>query len=169
MSVTVPALFTPMFNSEFALDAPVSEEALRKLGQNINMLSVVACPGQIRLMLVNIPGVPIPAADQFQLCDGSTIADSNSPLNGFTTPSFLGSYIITAAAQTTNNSVGAASINLEHKHVTLNFSYTNPDAIGADGDNLAVVTHNHAIADDLVSSFDLTPVYMAFAVYIKIN
>lgn len=173
--IVFPNLFSPLYDSEFGVSAPVSEETIRKLVQNMNMLSRLACVGQIRLAQPNIPGAPQPSLIQFQYCDGSEITEPNSPfkttggVNRFT-PNMTDKYIRGAANATATAAIGAATANFQHDHGGATGLWCHP--VGPeDGDEEPSVSfcHDHSISPDLDPASPLDPQYIYLAIYLKIN
>lgn len=175
MAVTYPPVYSPVFDAEFDVESPVSEETVRKLIQNCNMLSLLACVGQVGMFQPNIPGCPPLSVIQFQFCDGNEITDTTSPLassGGVTrnTPDLRGKYIRNAHNSTTNGSIGAATINLSHDHGTHTGSFcfgAGPEG-GSDYDSIPFC-HTHTINADLNAAEPLNPAYIAYAFFLKIN
>lgn len=168
--VTYPTLYTSFFDSEFAVEAPISEEVVRKMIQNCNMLSRLAVVGQVAMVQPNIPGSIIPSAEQFRFCDGSVLSNGDSALDGQTIPDMRDKYVRAASTTTTNDDVGNATINLTHDHGGVTGDLTHP--LGPDAGasyNTAWVTHNHTIPQDLTSPITLNLKYMYFAFYLKIT
>lgn len=174
MSATYPPVFTPIVDAELDLNAPVSEEVVRKIAQNLNMLSKLAFVGSYRAVHLQLSGSTVPSTGQFQLCNGSEIVDSTSPLstqgsNQHFTPNLINKYIRVAGSTSSNGTVGADSNNLEHDHGGLTGAYIHQQKSEEDGPHSQVYNHYHSISKDLSPAEIINPPYMNTVFYLKIN
>jgi hypothetical protein len=177
MSATYPPVYSPFADAEFDLNAPVTEESVRKLAQNLNMLSKLAFIGSYRALHLGIPGVDVPSTAQFHYCDGSEILDTTSPLStqGSTqhfTPNLINKYIVAAASTSANNTVGGDINNLAHNHTGFTGGTEHQHTrIAEDGDKHddPGYDHNHTISSDLNAAEPINPAYLNLGYYIKIN
>jgi hypothetical protein len=182
MSVIVPPIYTPIDDQEVSYKRPVSEETVRKLCQNINLLGSLAIIGSIRAVALNQPGVPVPATDQFQLCDGAKITDPVSPLRSVIgtdrfAPNLKDKYIRGAANATTNTdtgdlpSGGSATRDLSHTHTTGNVC--SPFGIigdaGTERRAYETACHNHGVDADLTTPDPIELGHQQIAFFLKIN
>lgn len=175
MAVTVPVMFTSIEDAEVEVTRPVSDELVRKIIQNVNMLAELAKIGQIISIAVNQPGVSAPNPAQFQQCDGSEITQENSPLQstgGFTryTPD-LRKHFIRGAPNEAANGYTAAELtnNLSHTHSTTNVC---TGVVGEEGDErhgYADLCHNHGVNADLSTADPIDLAYVKTVFYLKIN
>lgn len=174
MAIVKPVIFTPVEDAECVRNRPVSEEVVRKLIQNSNMLAALAVIGSLRTIALNQAGVVAPNTDQWQLSDGSQIVHPQSPITSITptnrfTPDFTGKYIRGAFSTTVNNVGGAPSVNLSHFHgvgsVCVGLSGEEGDEQNAYGNGC----HSHSIFNDLDPAEILELAHQQIAVYLKIN
>lgn len=185
MSITYPVLFTAVHDTETTVERPVSEETIRKIIQNINMLSKLHVIGSVKAVALNQPGVTAPTTSQWQVCDGSDISDTDSPLAsifGTTryTPNIRGRFVRGANASTTsgNELGGASSIAHSHNHFGTVATYIPPATFVVDGpgdpsDPFAPAAgpsfeHSHNIASQSISA-TLDPLHEQVEFYLKIN
>jgi hypothetical protein len=180
MSVVVPPIFTPIDTNELALNRPLSEETVRKLVQNVNMLGRLSLIGSIRAIAVNTGGVPQPSTDQFQYCDGGSIVNEASPLRATSghdrkTPKLNDKYLRGAHTTITNDDTGDLNPgefrtrNLSHTH-TVGFVCTG--IIGEEGNErhaYANLCHTHGMTDDLSAVDPIDLIHVQTAYYLKIN
>lgn len=177
MSAKFPTVYTPFYDAEFDVESPVSEEVVRKMAQNINLLGKLACIGQIRMAQPNIPGAPVPSPIQFLFCDGTTeITDGTSPLSTVTTPNFppdfRNKYIRGAANSSTNSVVGANTANFAHNHGAATGQYDHTRFTHSVYMFWAsFYKHRHVgMTSDLSATQTLMDLgYMYLAIYLKIN
>lgn len=69
----------------------------------------------------------IPIPDGWQFCDGSSITDLRSPINGFTTPDLRDKFVrgkTTTASGTTSG--GSDTVNLQHSHTVNSHTHSTP-------------------------------------------
>lgn len=181
MSVVVPVCFTELDSNELNINRPVSEETVRKLIQNINLLGQLAIIGSIRAIAVNTPGVPPPNTDQFQYCDGGEITNDFSPLRSTsghtrTTPKIADKYLRGALNVDVNDDTGDLAVggfvtrDLSHTHNTANV-FQNV-TVGEEGDERHAYNnraHNHGIDADLNPADPIDLAHVQTAYYLKIN
>ncbi len=181
MAIVYPVVFTAMDDQEYGNLAPVSEEAVRKLVQNVNLLGKLAPVGSIRAIAVNSHGVPPVNSDQFQFCDGGEITNGYSPLQTTIgtpryTPKLNDKYLRGAADTTTNNDSGDLSPggtltrNLSHSHGGNTQPLVNGSS-GQSGSDVKAydVNHFHSISSDLSSTDPIDMAHVQTAYYLKIN
>jgi hypothetical protein len=177
MSVIVPIIFTPIEDIEVSFERPNSEEILRKLSQNINMLGKLAIIGSIRAIALNQQGVLSPDSIQWQRADGSEITEGTSPLRttGITnrfTPDMRDRYIRGADASTTifNELAGNALVNLRHAHTGITGGATFA-TVGEEGNEqrAAGPAHTHSISPELSSTEPLEVANQQIDMYLKIT
>jgi hypothetical protein len=174
MAVIKPVMYTPIEDAEVSEGNPVSDETVRKLVQNSNMLGALACIGSIRAIAVNVVGVPAPSVDQFQYCDGSEITHPQSPLqstSGFTrlTPDTRQRYIRGATSESSNGLTALnPTNNLSHTHTT---GFVAPVLVGYIAEECKgwEVPHNHTVNADLSATDPIDPAHFQIALYLKIN
>lgn len=177
MSVTYPAVFTAVDDLETTVERPTSEETIRKIIQNINMLSKLNVIGSVRAIALNQAGVPAPTTSQWQVCDGSAITDTNTPLSG-NTPNIRSRFIRGANGSTTsgNELGGAASVSHTHTHGGVTGAYTTPSVFNVDADGSALPVmrigdsqaHTHNMTTESVTA-TLDPLHEQVEFYLKIN
>jgi hypothetical protein len=174
MAVTYPVMFTSIEDAEVGVERPVSDETVRKLIQNVNMLSGLAKIGQVISVAVNQIGVPAPQPNQFQQCDGTEITQENSPLQstgGFDrfTPQLEKFFIRGAPDESSNFQTDAELTNdLSHTHSTGTVHTPN---VGEEGDERHGYDHdhNHGVDTDLSAAEPIDPAHMKVVFYLKIN
>lgn len=174
MAVIKPVFFNSIHDSEVNYTRPVSEETMRKMIQNCNMLAALAVIGSVRCVALNQQGVTVPNTDQWQAATGGQITHPQSPItsvgptNRFT-PDFTNRYIRGAAAPTVNGVGGAYTTNLEHDHIA------STDCVGLSGEEgdeqpcYISGCHFHTIDNDLSATEPLEVAYQQVATYLKIN
>ena len=171
--IVVPAIFSPMIDAEVEYARSVSEETVRKLVQNANMLGQLMPLGTIRAIALNQPGVAVPSTTYFQLADGSEITNPLSILRSIGialrfTPDLKSKYIRGAPNAVSNVVGGSASVNLAHMHGGFTGDLTG-SIVGQEGtEKTGRVTHNHPINPDLNASEPLEPSHQVVAFYMKI-
>lgn len=182
MAVTIPPMYTEFDDQELSYKRPVSEETVRKLIQNTNMLGSLALIGSVRAVAVNTPGVPLPSTAQFQLADGTQITDTNSPLQATSghpraTPKLNDKYIRGASSPTSNADTGdldpgtSRTRDLSHTH---NTGFVFSPIVGEEGDERKAydqdhLNHNHGIVSDLSDADPIELANVQTAYYLKIN
>jgi hypothetical protein len=173
MAAVRPVQFTDLYDEEFQENKPTSEETMRKLAQNMNMLRALLPIGMIKAYDINLPGVSIPDSDLFAYCDGSEIVAPNSPLNGAgtqNTPDMTSRHLRGGSSSTTsgNEAGGNATLDLTHTH-TIGDS-NDPGFTLEDGDQQPVgfATHTHDLAEDL-ALVNLELKHKKVAFYLKLD
>lgn len=177
MAITYPVMYTPVADKEVEFTRPVSDETVRKIIQNINMLSKLAEIGQIISVAVNQPGVSTPSPLQFQQCDGSEITQENSPLQSTSgspkfTPDTRDFFLRGAPDESTNGQTAPnLTTNLQHAHST---STIVQPRVGEGGDERHAYSdsdlpHNHPLSDDLNPAEPIDPANLKIVHYLKIN
>lgn len=176
MAVTKPLIFTSVEDAEVVANNSVSEETVRKMIQNSNLLASLALIGTIRTVALNQPGASAPNGDIFQLANGGEITHPQSPLatviptNRFT-PDLLNKYLRGAADDTNNNSGGSPTVNLQHDHGGNTATVSAPPLGAEGGDRYGYdpLTHLHTISDDMSTTEPNEVAHQEVAVYLKIN
>lgn len=172
MAITIPVIFTPIQDAEVKYTRSVTEETVRKMVQDCNMLGKLSPIGSVRAIQINQTGVQAPDSTIFQLMDGSEITFPDSPLRsvGLTqrfTPDMTGLYVRGAPNPSANNIGGSATIDLSHTHSIGNVSGS---IRGEEGDEkTARVPHSHPLANDLASDESLELAHQRLAFYLKIT
>ncbi len=176
MAVTKPVCFTEVPDAEVSLNRPTSEELMRKLFQNMNMMNELAVIGSIDAYAVNIPGVPVLEATIHQLCDGTEITEPHSPLRTINpttrnAPDIRNRFIRGANASTNsgNELGGSDTVNLAHDHGGVTGEFNGPINGEQGGDHNIADGHHHSIASALNATEPLDPAHMQIAYYLKIN
>lgn len=172
-----PVCYTDMYEEEFAGPAPVSEEVIRKMIQNVNLLRAIFPIGEIKAYQVNMPKVSIPLSTLFAYCDGGEITDNDTPLNGVGTqftPDMTNRYLRGGDSGTLpgNEAGGSDTINLGHTHVTGNAHNVNINTNNGDERDMGLLDHTHGV----VSALDAVSIaapnglkHMQIAFYLRIN
>lgn len=185
MAITVPVIFTDIDELELDENRPVSEETVRKMIQNVNLLGSLAPIGLVVAVAVNTPSVPPVNSTLFQYCDGGQITDTTSPLRATAghpraSPNMADKYLRGAPNATTNPDTGDlpagghATRNLSHNHTGGTGQIAGPSNVGEDGDerhayDLNFPFHNHPISSDLSSTDPIDLAHIQTAFYLKIN
>lgn len=172
MAAIRPVIFSESFEEEFQANRPVTEDTVKKLIQNANMLRALQPIAMVKAYQINMPGAKIPSSALYQYCDGAEIADFNSPLNGQgsqTTPDMTGRFLRGGFSTDTlgTEAGGSKQIDLTHQHATSN--YFNPNEL-EEGDQRrgGEPNHSHGTEPDLgVRALD--PKHMQIAFYLKVN
>lgn len=173
MSAVRPLQFTDMYDEEFAENRPTTEDVLRKLAQNTNMIRALMPIGMLKAYNINRPNVDVPSVDLFAYCNGTEIVAPNSPLNGAgtqNTPDMTNRYLRGGSNLTTsgNEAGGNATLDLTHTH---DIGNSNDPGFTMESGNERPVgfnTHNHDLSDDL-SVVNLTLKRMQIGFYLKID
>ncbi len=175
MAIIKPVNFTSIEDAEVQRDRPVTQETVRKMIQNSNLLGSLAVIGSIAHIQLNMPGVPTVNPDIFQFSNGSEITNEFSPLksvapNNYFTPNMTSKYVRGAEQGSGNNGTGGdATVNLSHSHTlgpALVFASCN------DGNDAPVYEgppHTHPVFSNFSSAEPLEPAHQELAVYLKIN
>lgn len=177
MAITNPVLYTPMLDEEVDVDRPVSEELVRKLFQNINLLLNLVPIGGVEVFNVNQVGVPEPSVTLFQYCNGDEITDATSPLassglSHYYTPDIRSKYVRGADGSETllTETGGNTTVNLAHDHTGFvgNVTKAPGESFGFGGIYGGDLTHKHSLASALGSvTLDLANFTVAY--FLKIN
>lgn len=169
-----PVTLTTAYNEEFGENRPVSEETIRKLIYNFNLLRALLPYAQVVAYQVNMPSVKIPNPDYFTFADGGEITAPTSPLNGAGnqyTPNMANRYLRGGSASTTsgNEAGGAATMNWTHTHF-IQYVGNNPGNLleASDERNAGTPLHNHGLAND-GSTVPLDLSHMEIAFYLRID
>lgn len=172
MAVTIPVVFTPIPDAEVKSKRSVTEETIRKMIQNVNMLGKLALIGSVRAIQLNQAGVQAPDSTIWQLMNGTEITNPNSPLRsvGLTlrfTPNMTSRYVRGASTDSANSSGGAATVNLSHFHDT---GAIGGETNGEEGEEkTARLVHTHPISADLSAAEPLELAHQRLAFYLKIT
>lgn len=174
MAITLPVMFTSIEDAEVAYTRPISDETVRKIIQNVNMLAELAKIGQIVAVAINQPQVQTPSPLQWQQCDGSEIVQENSPLQSvggsqrFTVD--MRSHYLRGAPDESTNTYTSANLtsNISHNHTTGFVGYA---TVGEEGDERHGYTapHNHPVNNDLSAAEPIDPSHLKVVYYLKIN
>lgn len=172
MAIVTPSRLIPISDAEVAFNTPVSEETVRKIGQNLNVMSALVPIGTVQAFAVAQPGVSSPSPDLWQVCDGAEITNPNSPLRtiGITTnftPNLTSKFICGAPNTTSNGTLGTATLDLTHKHVgTTGDTDGLHNAVSGSTANIRDL-HHHTIDDDLGVT-NLDPAHQEVLFYLKV-
>ncbi len=177
MAVTLPNCYTEVHDSEVDLNRPVSDETVRKIIQNVNMLAELAKIGQILSVAINQPGVPSPNPNLHQQCDGSEIIQSDSPLRSTSgtdrfTPNLIKFFIRGADDEDTNSQTAVdLTNNLQHNHSGFTGYFDAIYFIGEEGDERHSYqsVHRHGINNDQSAADPIDPAHLKVLMYLKIN
>lgn len=169
MTATRPIEYTDLHVEEFDLNAPVSEETLRKLVQNFNMVRALMPVAQVKAYHVNLSGVPTPNALLYQYCDGSVITDPTSPVSGGTTPTMASCYL-RGKSSGGSETGGGTTADATHGHTTdVEDTYLRGHVL-EEGNQRKSAQRAHV--HDMPSTplvFSLNPLYMQMCFYLRIN
>ena len=182
MSVVVPPIYTEIDDKELSLNRPTSEETVRKLVQNVNLLGTLAPVGLIVGVAVNTPGVPPVNSLLFQFCDGSQITDPTSPIRATlghprATPRINDKYLRGAPDTTSNPDSGDLDVggfatrDLNHNHGGAT-GFVCVGIVGEEGDErhgYEDLCHQHTISSDLSDEDPIDMAHVQTAFYLKIN
>jgi hypothetical protein len=168
-----PVVYTQCLEEEFREEEPVDNETVQKLIQNTNLIRALLPIGQVKAYQINIPGVKIPPAYLYQLCDGGEITEPSSPLNGAgpqSVPDMQGRYVRggSAATNSGNEAGGNATADLTHTHAIGNVASPFNKLEEGDEQLSGLDNHTHALTDDL-SVRNLDPAHLEVAMYFKIG
>jgi len=175
MAITKPPIFTSIEEAEVSFPRPVSEETVRKMIQNANMLAELAKIGSIICIQVNAQGVTAPSTDIFQIADGGQITHPISPLTPISpatafTPDMKERFIRGAFTQLSNPASSVPeTVNLNHSH---GVGQVCGPIVGEEGDERHGYEngcHSHGMSSDLNSAEPLDPAHIQVAMYLKIN
>jgi hypothetical protein len=176
MAVVRPVMFTSVDDLEVTFERPVSEETVRKMIQNANMLAALAPLGSVLHMQLNQPGVQPPLTSVYQLANGGEITEPTSPLRSIVpitrvVPDIRNRYVRGAPTLGTTGSGGSSTVNLSHTHSN---GVACAPINANDGNerrswNANFPCHDHTMNSDLSSAEPLDPAHQELAVYIKIN
>lgn len=174
MAIVRPVVLTDCYDEEFQQNRPVTEETVRKLIQNMNMLRALMPVGIVKAYQVNLPLVPTPKTYLYAYCNGGEITDGDSPLNGAGpqyTPDMVGRYLRGGDSSTTtmNEAGGAATVDLTHTHTIGTTNMTRRAQDGGGGIRAATQGHNHTVPDDLTTPTALDMYHLKIGFYLKIN
>ena len=171
MAIVKPVIFTSVHDAETTYGRTVSEETIRKMIQNCNLLGALSIPGQYRFVNLNQSGAGTPIADIFQAANGSAIVHPNSPLVG-TTPVMTNHYVRGANGVLGSDNVygGNSTTNLSHAHGTgVVCSVGKLCEEGNERRAWDFQCHDHIINNDLSGAEPLAPRCQQLAIYVKIN
>ena len=172
--------FVEMDDDQGKFATIMSHELATLIQQNIAYLAASIPIGHIAPIMVNIPGVPTPDPNVWQLCDGSEITNPFSPLasvgiNQRYTPDLRNKYPRCALLETTNPTGGTQTYDAEHDHGGVTGDTTPTPNVYWEGglfgphDRRKGDLHNHdlgnALADDIVVDY---PAHLKVNAYMKI-
>lgn len=174
--ITYPTVYTPIEDAEVAANAPASEETIRKMVQNMNMLLELCPIGSVQFIQINLQNAPTPNGNILQIMNGGEITNSESPLKSVApfnrfVPNMTGRYVRAAP----NENVigprigGDATVNLSHAHEilpALNGAQCNDGNEVPDYDNFF---HTHTSNFDLPSAEPLELSNQHVPAYMRIN
>jgi hypothetical protein len=181
MAITRPPALNELHVEDFDQNQPVTEDTIRKLIQNMNMLRALSPIGMVKAYHVEIPGVKLPDINLYNLCDGSNITASESPLFGFgatPTPDMRDKFFCGKPAGGGPATGGNATLALEHTHATQNY---NADVPGSQeyqeydqqlGWRTKFHNHGNLPAGPLGPTSDgliLNPIHMKMCFYLRVN
>ena len=173
MAITIPAIFTAIQDAEVKYGRSVTEETVRKMVQDVNLLGRLAPIGCVRGIQLNQIGVQVPDSNIWQLMDGSEITNPNSPLRtvGLTqrfVPDLIGNYLRGAPNVSINNFGGSPTVSIAHDHGGT--GVTGGGIRGEEGDEkTASVPHAHPITSNFSATEPLEPAHQRLAFYLKIT
>lgn len=173
MAIIVPPIFTPIVEEEVHYPHTVSEEVVRKLAHNMNLLGKLCPLGSIRAIQLNQHGVQAPDPILLQLCDGSEITNPISPLRtvGLAqkfTPNMTGRMVRGAPDTVSNNFGGNFTIDLSHDH-NGNTGLSGGSIKGEEGDEkTSRQNHRHPIVTDMSNVEPVNPCSQLLAFYMKV-
>ena len=156
-----------------------SQELAFNLRKNFEILFGTLQIGEIVPIMTNIPGVPTPDANIWQLCDGSEITNLASPLRSLPSdPRFTPDLsdnryprMKTTALGTIGNSGGTnQSPDLTHTHNIVEHEYTDK-TIDGDKDGVPDVSekHTHTVPPEPLGIFDMEPSFSSVNYFMRIS
>ncbi len=154
-----------------------STELMDELKESSDLARALIPIGEISPIMVNIPGVPAPDINVWQLCDGSEITNPDSPLRtiGGTqrfTPDLRGRYIKVASALGESGDLGGENDTelFNHAHGGKTGTFTSPEDV--DQDNVlreAAFVHDHTIAEAFPDPVNVEPPFFVVKFYMRIQ
>lgn len=174
MSLVRPVAYTDIHEEELQEERPVSEETVRKIIHNVNMLRALLPIGLVKAYNINRPAVKVPSTRLYQYCDGGEISEPTSPLNGAgpqNVPNMQAQYLRGGFSSDTagTESGGSPTINLGHSHGTNVVDHGFNRLEAGDERRAFEPFHSHGISSDLTSDRALDLAHMQIAFYLKIN
>lgn len=179
MPAVTPVVFTPIHDEEANVQASFNEQTVKKIIRNINFLGQLVPLGTIHTVNINQVGVSPLDPNVWQLCDGSEITNSASPLRtiGFLqnfVPNIDEKYIKAAATTSGNGQSGTWDYPVGHSHGgnTGDRSPGSPIAYQEDeGDGVRRIGggHTHSISGALGTITIDHPQWLKVAAYMKIQ
>lgn len=174
MAVVKPVMFTSIEDTEVAKDRPVSEELVRKMIQNCNLLGELAKIGSIQFVQINLDNAPQVNPDILQLANGGEITQVDSPLKTVVptnryTPDMKDKFVRGSPDLSNNTIGGSATTNLSHAHGTGDGGVGGMVNDGDDSSTYNTPFHTHGVTAALSSAESLEPSHQQLAVYIRIN
>jgi hypothetical protein len=174
MSLVRPNKFCQLTEEELSVERPVTEDTLRKLIYNSNMLRALMPIGMVKAYNVNIQGVSQPLSTIYEFCDGTEISDPNSPINGVGQqfkPNMSGRFLrggFASDTQLTEQGGTASPVLGSHNHTT-NVVFDGGNRLEAGGQRYAFEPfHNHAIFADTGTGV-ANPKHIVVGFYLKVN
>ena len=177
--IVTPAVFTPIHDEEASVEASFNEQTVKKIIRNINFLGDLVPLGTILTANINQVGAAPLDPNVWQLCDGSEITNSNSPLRtiGFIqnfVPNIDEKYIKAAPATTGNAQAGTWTFPVGHDHGgnTGDRNPSSPIAYEKDeGNGVRRIggSHTHSIGSALGNINIDFPKWLKVAAYMKIQ
>jgi len=121
--IITPNVFTDIFEEELQFEGGINEETLKKFIRNNNFLVDLIPLGTIIWININYNGVNQPDAYYFQLCDGSEITASHSPLKTNSTlpdekkrtPNLLNTFVKFSPDANQNEIINLGSVEVKAK------------------------------------------------------
>jgi hypothetical protein len=153
MAITKPVIFTEVTDAETDGKRPVSEETVRKMIQNINMLRALTPYAEVRGVHINLVGSGIPNAPTWLNCDGSEITVLDTPLNTVATdvtPDMQDRFLRGAPESVTsgNEAGGSASASFNHTHTIDAVNHPGNLLEAGDEEPAFLPSHTHGLDAD---------------------
>lgn len=157
---------------ESDLSTSIAQALWQKAAQICEYVNLSFPVGMLMYVNANQSALPsLPDPKYWQFCDGSTVVNALSPLNGQVLPDLRGKFFKhPATGQTTAVIAGNNSVALPHDHGGVTGVGTDWDSVRLDnGDERgqAIGGHTHTISA-VTPTFITIPAYLEVQVYIRI-
>lgn len=170
--MSTPRQITPLRSLQYDFATSIAQALWAKAKQITDYTNAAVPVGMLLYVYATQTNLPsLPDSKYWQLCDGSVVTNSLSPMVGQTLPDLRGVWLKHPAAGSSPFSTGGTtSVVLTHSHTGQTESASDRLTLTAKagGDFASGGDHQHDIAVDLVGTFVLTPPTQLLQIYVRI-
>ncbi|MCH9665273.1 MAG: hypothetical protein K0U41_05435 [Gammaproteobacteria bacterium] len=155
----------------------VSHELATHLRENLTVLNNIIPVGEVVMIMVGIPGVPLPDPNIWQECNGSEITNQNSPLRTAGaaqryTPNMINRYIKIPTNVSDTGDLGGHNdtYSFRHNHGGRTGGHRAPeDGDPSDSAHRTATDHTHTIDFAFPNLVNVEPPYYTVKWYMRIQ